>query len=132
MIKRNESRKLSRSRLLPQMLIDPVALTAPAKKARVGGADRKELLLAGDCCYRATDATMFAMRPGNTCPGWMASRMLLWDGERWGCGCGCEGKGKDDAKATSILAPKFWSFRIALKLRGITCTVQALPLRLKL
>jgi hypothetical protein len=34
-------RKLSGSRLLPQMLIDLVALTAPAKKARVGGADRK-------------------------------------------------------------------------------------------
>ena len=39
--------------------------------------------------------------------------------------------GKDDAKAMSILAAKFWSFRIALKLRGITCTAQALPLRLK-
>jgi hypothetical protein len=36
--------------------------------------------------------------------------------------------------AMSILAAKFWSFRIALKLRGITCTAQAylgLPLKLK-
>ena len=114
------------------MLIDPVALTAPAKKARVGGADRKGTAAGGRRCYRAAGGTMFAMQPGSTCPGWMASRMLLWDGGRWRCGC--EGKVKDDAKAMamSTLAAKFWSFRIALKLRGITCTVQALPLRLKL
>jgi hypothetical protein len=44
------------------MLIDPVALTAPAKKARVGGADRKgtaaggRLLLSRNGCDNVRDA----------------------------------------------------------------------------